>query len=52
MNGIYFLSNMMTLVAKDDDAKNWDADELMDNLRKGTKKKRIKDSVVAKALSR
>ncbi|EAA7245694.1 DUF2167 domain-containing protein [Salmonella enterica] len=37
MNGYISIEYDDSGYVKDDDAKNWDADELMDNLRKGTK---------------
>ncbi|EPE55603.1 DUF2167 domain-containing protein [Salmonella enterica] len=37
MNGFISIEYDDSGYVKDDDAKNWDADELMDNLRKGTK---------------
>ncbi|EAB2013218.1 DUF2167 domain-containing protein [Salmonella enterica] len=37
MNGFISIEYDDSGYIKDDDAKNWDADELMDNLRKGTK---------------
>ncbi|MFA8232930.1 DUF2167 domain-containing protein, partial [Salmonella enterica] len=36
MNGFISIEYDDSVYVKDDDAKNWDADELMDNLRNGT----------------